>query len=166
MSSEKKLIVTTASTASGALSRQIPERSLEIAAASTTPATIPITVLIPRSTRKSPAGPVTEWLRSARRPANVSASAAPVGSLKADSAMTVCATLGLSRERTNSGISIAGSVGDSTAPTRNAMSHDRSKAKCAVTPTTSAVSTTPGTASINSDIHTPRRIGSESDSPP
>ena len=50
MSSEKKLIVTTASTASGALSRQIPERSLEIAAASTTPATMPITVLMPRST--------------------------------------------------------------------------------------------------------------------
>ena len=46
MSSEKKLIVTTVSTAIAALSRQIPERSLEIAAASTTPATIPITVLI------------------------------------------------------------------------------------------------------------------------
>ena len=46
------------------------------------------------------------------------------------------------------------------------MSHGRSNAKCAVTPTTSVVSTTPGTASIDSVIHTPRRIGSESDSPP
>jgi hypothetical protein len=46
------------------------------------------------------------------------------------------------------------------------MSQDRSNAKCAVRPTTSAVSTTPGTASIRSDIQTPRRIGSESVSPP
>ena len=49
----------------------------------------------------------------------MSASAAPVGSLNADSAITVWATFGFSRERTNSGIRIAGSVGDSTAPTRN-----------------------------------------------
>jgi hypothetical protein len=129
VSSEKKLIVTTASTARGALSRQIPERSLEMAAASTTPATMPITVLIPRSTRKSLAGSAMEWLPVRTTPASVRASAAPVGSLKADSAITVCANLGFSRERTNSGISIAGSVGDSTAPTRNAMSHDRSNAK-------------------------------------
>ena len=62
MSSEKKLIVTTASTAIASLSLQTPIRSLEIAAESTTPATIPITVLIPRSTRNSPAGPATELL--------------------------------------------------------------------------------------------------------
>ena len=111
MSSEKKLIVTTASTAIGALSRQIPERWLEIAAASTTPATMPITVLMPRSTRNSLAGPRSSWLPVSTTPASVRASAAPVGSLKADSAITVCATLGRSRERTNSGIRIAGSVG-------------------------------------------------------
>ena len=60
-----------------------------MAAASTTPATIPITVLMPRSTRKSPAGPATELLPVSTTPANVSASAAPVGSLNADSAITV-----------------------------------------------------------------------------
>ena len=109
--------MTTVSTAIAALSRQIPMRWLEIAAASTTPATIPITVLIPRSTRNSPAGPVTESLPVSTTPASVSARAAPVGSLNADSAITVWATLGFSRERMNSGIRIAGSVGDSTAPT-------------------------------------------------
>ena len=108
--------MTTVSTAIAALSRQIPMRWLEIAAASTTPATIPITVLIPRSTRNSPAGPVTESLPVSTTPASVNARAAPVGSLNADSAITVWATLGFSRERTNSGIRIAGSVGDEHRP--------------------------------------------------
>jgi hypothetical protein len=89
VSREKKLIVTTVSTAMAALSRQMPERSLEIAAASTTPATMPITVLMPRSTKNSPAGPVTELSPVSTTPASVSASAAPVGSLNADSAITV-----------------------------------------------------------------------------
>ena len=89
-------------------------------------------------------------------PASVSASAAPVGSLNADSAITVCASLGFSRERTNSGIRIAGSVGDSTAPTRKAMSHGRSNAKCAVTPDdTRGDAASPGTASSTSVTQTP-----------
>ena len=57
-------------------------------------------------------------------------------------------------------------MGDSTAPTRKATFQGRSKTKCAVTPTISAVMTTPGTASSVSDSHTFRRIGSDSDSPP
>ncbi len=99
-------------------------------------------------------------------PASVSASAAPVGSLNADSAITVCATFGFSRERMNSGIRIAGSVGASTAPTRKARSHGRSNAKWAATPTTPAVSSIPGTASIASVTHTWRSSGSDSFSPP
>ncbi len=99
-------------------------------------------------------------------PASVSASAAPVGSLKADSAITVWATFCLSRERMNSGIRIAGSVGASTAPTSSERSQGRSNAKCAATPTTAAVSSIPGTASIASVTHTRRSTGSDSDSPP
>ena len=115
-SSEKKLIVTTVSTASADDSRQTPERWLEMAAARPIPATTPSTVLISRSTRKSETGCVSELSPLSSTPAMVSASAAPVGSLKADSATTVWATFGRSRERTNSGIRMAGSVGASTAP--------------------------------------------------
>ena len=158
--------MTTVSTAIAELSRQMPMRWLEIAAASTTPATIPITVLIPRSTRNSPAGPATESLPVRTTPASVSAKAAPVGSLNADSAITVCATFGLSRERMNKGMRIAGSVGARTAPTRNARSHGRSNAKCAVTPTTTAVITMPGTASSARVIHTVRSTGTDRLSPP
>ena len=96
----------------------------------------------------------------------MSASAAPVGSLKADSAITVCATFGFSRERTKSGIRIAGSVGDSTAPTSSAMSHGRSNARRATTPTTAAVSSMPGTASRPSVTHTFRSTGTDRLSPP
>jgi hypothetical protein len=158
--------VTTVSTAIAALSRQIPMRWLEIAAAKTTPATIPITVLIPRSTRNSPAGPEIESLPVSTTPASVSARAAPVGSLNADSAITVCATFGFRRERMNRGIRMAGSVGARTAPTSSDRSHGRSNAKRAATPTTAAVSSIPGTASRPSVTQTRWRIGSESESPP
>ncbi len=46
------------------------------------------------------------------------------------------------------------------------MSHGRSNAKWAVTPTTAAVSTTPGTASIAKLTHTFRSTGTERLSPP
>ena len=109
---------------------------------------------------------MTESLPERTTPASVSARAAPVGSLKADSAITVWATLGFRRERMNRGIRIAGSVGARTAPTSSAMSHGRSNAKWAVTPTTAAVSTTPGTASIAKLTHTFRSTGTERLSPP
>jgi hypothetical protein len=89
-----------------------------------------------------------------------------VGSLKADSAIRVCATFGFNRERMNRGIRIAGSVGARTAPTSRATSHGRSNAKWAVTPTTVAVSSIPGTASRPSVTQTRRRTGRDSDSPP
>ena len=154
------------STASADDSRQTPERVLEMAAASPIPATTPITVLISRSTRKSETGCVSELSPLSRTPAIVSARAAPVGSLKADSAITVCATFGRSRERTNSGIRMAGSVGASTAPISSAAVQERSKTRCAVTLTTAAVSTTPGTTSSPSPIHTRRSTGSDRLSPP
>ena len=99
-------------------------------------------------------------------PASVSASTAPIGSLKADSAITVWATLGRSRERMKRGIRIAGSVGDSTAPTSNAADQGRSKAKCAAAPTTSVVMITPGTTSSPSATQTFRSSGSDRLSPP
>ena len=71
-----------------------------------------------------------------------------MGSLKADSATTVWATFGRRRERTNSGIRIAGSVGDSTAPISSAAVQERSKARWATTPVTTAVRTTPGMTSM------------------
>ncbi len=89
-------------------------------------------------------------------PARVSARTAPTGSLKADSAITVWATFGRRRERTNSGIRIAGSVGDSTAPTSSAADHGRSNAKCAAAPTTAVVRITPGTTSSPRPTHTLR----------
>ena len=55
-SSEKSPIVTTASTAAADDSRQLPARRLEIVAASSTPATMPITVLVAMSPTNSRAG--------------------------------------------------------------------------------------------------------------
>ena len=119
-------MATTASTARPADSRQMPARRLEIVSASSTPPTIPSTVLIARSTMKSAAGSAAPASPLSSTPASVSASAAPVGSLKADSATTVCATFSRRRELTNSGIRIAGSVGASTAPSSSAAVHGRS----------------------------------------
>ncbi len=119
-----------------------------------------------RSTANSVTGSATELSPVSTMPASASASAAPVGSLSADSAMTVCATFGRSRERAKSGIRIAGSVGDSTAPTRKAEDQGRSKAKCAATPTTNVVIKMPGTASIPSEIQTLRSSGSDRVRPP
>ena len=129
--------MTTISTAAAEDSRQMPARLLEIVAASSTPATMPSTVLIPRSTTNSSAGVASELSPVMITPANASASTAPVGSLSADSATTVWATLGRSRERMKSGIRIAGSVGASTAPISSAAVQSRSKTKWATAPVTS-----------------------------
>jgi len=158
--------VTTARTAAADDSRQIPARRLEIVAASSTPATIPITVLIARSTTNSLTGVAIELSPVSRTPASASASTAPVGSLNADSATTVCATFGRRRERTNNGIRIAGSVGARTAPISNAAVHERSNATWAVTPTIAVVRITPGITSIPSPTQTGRRTASERLSPP
>ena len=88
---------------------------------------MPITVLIARSTTKSRGGPRDEPSPLSRTPASASASTAPVGSLNADSAITVCATFGRRRERMNSGIRIAGSVGDSTAPISSAALQEQAE---------------------------------------
>ena len=80
-------------------------------------------------------------------PATASASTAPVGSLNADSAITVCATRRRSREATNSGIRIAGSVGESTAPISRPCSNGSPNASDATAPVSSAVRITPGIAS-------------------
>ena len=95
--------MTTVRTASAADSRQMPARWLEITADSPTPAITPITVLTPRSTANSPTGAGHRRVPCTTTPASARASAAPVGSLKADSATTVCATLARSREPTNRG---------------------------------------------------------------
>ena len=127
---------------------------------------MPITVLIPRSTTNSSAGVAIEPSPLSRTPARTSASTAPVGSLKADSATTVWASFGRSRERTNSGIRIAGSVGASTAPISSAAVQERSKAKWATAPVTAVVSTTPGMASIPRPTQTRRRTPTERLRPP
>ena len=118
--------MTTVATASADDSRQIPALRLEIVAASSTPATRPITVLMPRSTANSATGCASPESPLRITPASVRASAAPVGSLKADSAITVWATFGRSRERRNRGIRMAGSVGARTAPSSSAPVHEMS----------------------------------------
>ncbi len=158
--------MTTVSTASADDSRQTPARRLEITAASPTPATTPITVLIPRSTANSATGSATEASPLRTTPASARASAAPVGSLKADSATTVCSTFGRRRDRMNSGIRMAGSVGASTAPSSTAAVNDRSKTRWATRPVTSAVTTTPGSTSSPSPTQTLRSTGSDRLRPP
>jgi hypothetical protein len=123
-------------------------------------------VLIVRSTTNSSTGAASEPPPLRSRPASARASTAPVGSLNADSAITVCASRSRSREATNSGIRIAGSVGESTAPISRAAYQGRSKARCAATPTIAAVRNTPGTTSIPSPTHTRRRTPTERLSPP
>ena len=123
-------------------------------------------MLIPRLATKSRAGVAIDPSPLTRTPASASASTAPVGSLNADSATTVWATFGRRRERMKSGIRIAGSVGERTAPISIAAVQERSKAKCATTPVISAVSTTPGMTSIPSPIQTRCRTSSERLRPP
>ncbi len=120
--------MTTISTAAAEDSRQMPTRLLEIVAASSTPATMPSTVLIARSTTNSSTGVASELSPVISAPASARVSTAPVGSLKADSATTVCAIFGRTRERMNRGIRIAGSVGASTAPISSGAVQDRSNA--------------------------------------
>ena len=144
----------------------MPARLLDIVAASRTPATMPSTVLIARSTTNSSTGVASELSPVISTPAKASASTAPVGSFRADSATTVWAIFGRSRERMKSGIRIAGSVGASTAPISSAAVQSRSKTKWATAPVTAAVSTTPGKASIVSPTQTRRSTGNDRFSPP
>ena len=123
-------------------------------------------MLIPRSTTNSRTGVAIEPSPLTRTPASASASTAPVGSLNADSATTVWASFGRSRERMKSGIRIAGSVGASTAPISSAAVQERSKAKWATAPVISAVSTTPGITSIPSPTQTRCRTSTERLRPP
>ena len=159
-------MATTASTAIAEDSRQIPVRRLEMAAESTMPASTPPAVLRASWPTKSPAGPVSEFLPESSAPATASASTAPVGSLKADSATTVCATLGRSREPMKSGMRIAGSVGESTAPMSRPCSKGRPKTSAAAAPVMTAVTMTPTTASRPRLSQTLRRISSDRFSPP
>ena len=99
-------------------------------------------------------------------PATASASTAPVGSLNADSAITVWATRRRSREATNSGIRIAGSVGESTAPISSPCSNGSPNASAATAPVSSAVTTTPGIASSPRLTATSRSTVSDRFSPP
>ena len=99
-------------------------------------------------------------------PATARARIAPVGSLKADSAITVCASLAETRVRANRGIRIAGSVGASTAPISSAASTGSPKAIPAAVPVMAAVIITPGTTSMPSPTDTVRSSGSESPRPP
>ena len=98
--------------------------------------------------------------------ATASASTAPVGSFSADSATTVCRTFARSPIRSKSGMRMAGSVGASTAPTRRPASKGRSNASAATDPVTTAVSTTPGTASRPSPTATGLSTLKASPSPP
>ena len=153
-------------TASADDSRQTPARLLEITAASPTPAIAPVTVLMPRSTANSSTGSATEPSPLSTTPASDRASAAPTGSLKADSATIVSATFGRTRERTNSGIRMAGSVGASTAPSSSEAVSDRSNTRWATSPVTTAVASTPGRTSSPSPTQTLRSTCSDRLSPP
>ena len=147
-------------------SRQMPVRRLETTAESTIPNTIPSAVESARSTRKSVIGVVREALPLRTTPANARARTAPVGSFSADSAMIVCDTLARRRIRSNSGMRMAGSVGESAAPMRRPVVSGTPKTAAATPPVKSAVSTTPGMTSMSSPIATLLRMVSESCSPP
>ncbi len=144
----------------------MPARRLEIVADSSTPASTPTTELTASSARKSDAGPPMPPSPLMSAPATASASTAPVGSLNADSAITVCATRRRSREATKSGIRIAGSVGDSTAPISRPCSNGRPNASDATAPVRSAVRITPGRASSPRLTATSRSTVSDRFSPP
>ena len=101
----------------------MPARFDDMNTAIATPATMPKTVPIGRLCVKSPSGPPSETCPDSTIAASVSASTVAVGSLNADSAITVCATLGRRRRRSKSGIRIAGSVAASTAPISSATSN-------------------------------------------
>ena len=80
--------------------------------------------------------------------------------------MIVCDTLARRRIRSNSGMRMAGSVGESAAPMRRPVVSGTPKTAAATPPVKSAVSTTPGMTSMSSPIATLLRIVSESCSPP
>ncbi len=123
-------------------------------------------MLIASSPRKSHAGAPIPLSPLSSAPATASASTAPVGSLNADSAITVCATRSRRRDATNSGIRIAGSVGESTAPISSPCSNGSPNASDAIAPVTSAVSSTPGIASSPRLTQTLRSTASDRFSPP
>ena len=115
--------------------------------ASAIPATRPKAVPIARLCAKSPSGPPSVTCPDSTIAASVSASTVAVGSLNADSAITVCATLGLRRSRSKSGIRIAGSVAARTAPISSATSKATSKSGATTRATSTAESSTPGNTS-------------------
>ena len=152
----------TASTAIAADSLQIPVRRLDTVADRTIPNTTPSAVEMARSTTKFFSGSVTDALPLRTTPAKASASTAPVGSLSADSAMIVCATFGRNRNRSNSGMRMAGSVGASAAPISSPVESGRPKATAATLPVIPAVRITPGTTSMSRPIATLLRTRVES----
>ena len=81
-------MITVTTTAAGD-SRQIPARFDDMNRASATPATRPKAVPISRLCVKSPSGPPNVTFPDCTIAANVSASTVAVGSLNADSAITV-----------------------------------------------------------------------------
>ena len=96
----------------------------------------------------------------------VSASTAPVASLRADSAITVCEIFGRTRMRANSGMRMTGSIGASTAPMRSPTVMGTSKTAEATTPQMTAVMITPGIARRLSPTATVDRTRAESCRPP
>ena len=88
----------------------MPARRLDTDTASTNPTTTPITILAASVRTKSAISCVYEAWPLTTMPATASAKMAPVGSLNADSAITVCDTLGWMFMRENRGIRMAGSV--------------------------------------------------------
>src|SRR3954447_16861003 len=158
--------VTPTSAAIAGDSRHIPARRLETDTASTNPTATPTAVLAARLRTKSAISVVYEAWPLTTTPATASAKMAPVGSLNADSAITVCDTLGRTFIRENSGIRIAGSVGASTAPINNATSAGNPNTTDAATPVMAAVNTTPGSTNIARLVLTLRNTCSDSPSPP
>jgi len=144
----------------------MPARRLEIVADSSTPASTPTTELTASWARNSDAGPPMPPSPVSSAPAIASARTAPVGSLNADSAITVWAIRSRTREATNSAIRIAGSVGESTAPISSPCSNGSPNASAATAPVSSVVRSTPGIASSPRLTATSRSTVSERFRPP
>ena len=111
------------------------------------PATTPITVPRASSLANSSAGPARVNSPASTTPTRVRVSTVPVTSLKADSAMTVWDTLGLSFRRSNRGMRIAGSVEASTAPMSRATGKATPNTGETTSATITAVMSTPGRTS-------------------
>ena len=127
---------------------------------------MPSAVEMPSSLTKSTTGSAAELSPLMTTPRKVSVSTAPVGSLRADSAMIVCEILGRILIRSKSGMRIAGSVGASAAPISRPMEYGTSKTAYATVPTMTAVMITPGITSIPSPTATWLSTRAESCRPP